>query len=87
MFILYYRIIYRGSTVDHYTSKSLQAKYGVTAMTVYLWRKGSTRREAIPHVVQAVGKANRVLFPKEAVHTWARSNGVKTAAVKKATAK
>lgn len=87
MFILYYRIIYRGSTVDHYTSKSLQAKYGVTAMTVYLWRKGSTRREAIPHVVHAVGKANRVLFPKEEVHTWARANGVKTAAVKKAASK
>lgn len=50
--------------------------FGVTPMTIYLWRQGTASKHSkLPVVVgKRVGRA--VLFRPSAVLTWAQKNGV-----------
>ena len=55
------------------TSKNLQTVFGVTAMTIHNWRKGSKKVTALPSIPS---DSRAVGFSVAAVKKWAATNGI-----------
>lgn len=50
--------------------------FGVSTMTLWLWRAGTPTKEATPHNVEQVGKANRITYPVGKLKAWAKKHGL-----------
>lgn len=59
------------------TVSQVAAGFGVSTMTLYLWRQGTPTKEMIPHYIEPVGVAGkRITFDREEVKTWAKANSL-----------
>lgn len=64
---------------QHLTIKDLCRIYGVGAMTVYNWRRGSTRIAPLPCHRLTVGagkERHRIKFTESVVTKWAAKHGI-----------
>lgn len=55
------------------TTRHLERAFGVTSMTIYLWRKGTPTKAKLP-VVETSNK--RVFYSPAKVEAWAKKNEV-----------
>lgn len=59
------------------TVSQVAAGFGVSTMTLYLWRRGTPTKEMIPHYIEPVGVAGkRITFDLAEVKEWARQNSL-----------
>ena len=58
------------------TINELARAFGVSTMTLYLWRRGTPTKDAMPHHTEQVGGSNRVTFRRGEVRAWARKHGL-----------
>ncbi len=63
----------------YFNTRQVMAGFGVSDTTVYLWRQGTSTREALPCEVEG----RNVYFAEGAMKTWAKKHGL-TFSVEKA---
>ncbi len=54
----------------------LARAFGVSTMTLYLWRQGTPTKDPLPHLAEPVGNSNRITFKRGEVKTWAKKHGL-----------
>lgn len=58
-------------------TSDLMQMFGVGQMTIYNWRKGSTRISPLPFYTEARGsERHQVYFLGKEVRLWAKANGI-----------
>jgi hypothetical protein len=50
--------------------------FGVSTMTLHLWRKGTVTKEALPHDIKMIGNRRAVRISAARAEAWAKRNGV-----------
>ncbi len=74
------------SDKNYLTIKDVMAKYGVTHMTVYLWRKGSAKRNPLPTVsAKKLERPTDVAFDPAVLEKWATKYGITASPAKTST--
>lgn len=64
-------------TTSRITTTQLTRAFGVTTMTLYLWRKGTATKTPLPfHLDDPKAAKPRVSFRASEVKRWAKQNGV-----------
>lgn len=58
---------------NRFTNKQLERAFGVSSMTLYLWRQGTATKAAMP-TVKNTGRF--VLYDRGPITAWAKKNGV-----------
>lgn len=59
--------------LKHLTTRHMERAFGVTTMTLYLWRKGTATIKPLPVVETGTRK---VAYAVKAVERWAAANGI-----------
>ena len=59
--------------LKHLTTRHMERAFGVSMMTLYLWRKGTPTIRPLPTVAS---EGREVLYAPRAVERWARDNGM-----------
>ena len=57
-------------------AKQVRTAFGISPVTLFLWRKGSDKRPALPCKQIMQGGATRVAFKQADLEKWAKKHGV-----------
>lgn len=57
-------------------AKQVRTAFGISQVTLYLWRKGTEKRAPLPHKQVFQGGATRVTFKQAELEKWAKKHGV-----------
>lgn len=64
------------STTHPLNAKQVRTAFGISQVTLYLWRKGTEKRAPLPCKAIMQGGASRVGFKQADLEKWAKKHGV-----------